>query len=385
LKWQELLGERQVGVSAKGGGEAAIHLTRQVWERHVAEEDYVIFKVDMRNAYNRVFRRIFLERVRLDLPGMYRYAFLLYGEVSNMTFGQWLISSEEGAQQGCSLAALLFSLCLMPLVEEMQLEFPELDLNLWYIDDGTLAGKVGVVAEAFEWLLRKFPENGLDPRPDKCQLVWPSGSRVGDDLFPENVVRYEDQNMDLLGSAIGVPEHVTAYSRGKIERWLELAEEVGNMEDVHIALTLLRFCCGFGKVVHLIRTVPSTVSGEVVKEYDKGMMDVVGKVLGAKLDEEACIRANLAVRAGGLGLRHGAEHAGAAFLASYTLSSRLLADLEEDCEHKQDARDHAAQRLGDMAKEEVETLLDGELVSQSEVSAEIDAVAAQKLWQNYGP
>ena len=43
-------------------------------------------------------------------------------------------------QQGDPLGPLLFSLVLHPLALKIQKEFPNLLLNVWYLDDGCIVG-----------------------------------------------------------------------------------------------------------------------------------------------------------------------------------------------------------------------------------------------------
>jgi ubiquitin carboxyl-terminal hydrolase 44/49 len=52
-------------------------------------------------------------------------------------------------QQGDPLGPLLFSLVLHPLARKIEAEFPDLDLCVWYLDDGTIIGPVDVVHKVF--------------------------------------------------------------------------------------------------------------------------------------------------------------------------------------------------------------------------------------------
>ncbi len=46
-------------------------------------------------------------------------------------------------QQGDPLAPLLFSLVIQKLIAAINARCPGLELNLWYMDDGVLGGRIG--------------------------------------------------------------------------------------------------------------------------------------------------------------------------------------------------------------------------------------------------
>jgi len=60
---------------------------------------------------------------------------------SLLFFGPYTVYSEEGAQQGDPIGPLLFCNTIQPLLSSLQAE-----LNVDYVDDVTLGGKVEMVA-----------------------------------------------------------------------------------------------------------------------------------------------------------------------------------------------------------------------------------------------
>jgi hypothetical protein len=66
---------------------------------------------------------------------------------------------------------LLFAQSIQPLVLRIQSEC-DLDLNLWYADDGTLVGSVSEVAKAYQILKDKGPKYCFVLVPHKTSLWW---------------------------------------------------------------------------------------------------------------------------------------------------------------------------------------------------------------------
>ena len=44
------------------------------------------------------------------------------------------------------------------------------ELNVWYLDDGTLAGNVNTVMEDYCEILKALKSHGLEVNPSKCEL-----------------------------------------------------------------------------------------------------------------------------------------------------------------------------------------------------------------------
>lgn len=69
---QDFLWPAQVGVAIKAGGEAAVHALRARVGRHAASNNWVVAKVDFRNAFNTVCREVVLREVREHFPALAR-------------------------------------------------------------------------------------------------------------------------------------------------------------------------------------------------------------------------------------------------------------------------------------------------------------------------
>ncbi len=117
-----------------------------------------------------------------------------------------------GVQQGCPLAPFLFSLVLRDLILKIEAEVPEVKLNLWYLDDGHLAGTTGDLAKCLELIKKYGPPLGLHINVNKCVAY---GACLDD--LPDEVIRAGD-GISVLGSPVGSKEFV-AYDIHSI-KWI---------------------------------------------------------------------------------------------------------------------------------------------------------------------
>ena len=150
----------QVGVAVPSGAEAVIHIVRAWMGRHETASGKVLVKLDFANAFNRVSRQAVLTAATTHFPGLARWVAWCYQQPSNLRFGATTtIPSAGGVQQGDPLGPLLFAAALQPLAQE--LKTGPLDLAVFFLDDGVLAGDVAAVAAALAHVQQRGESLGL--------------------------------------------------------------------------------------------------------------------------------------------------------------------------------------------------------------------------------
>src|SRR4051794_34833083 len=90
----------------------------------------------------------------------------------HLFFSTITLQSMVGVQQGDPLGPLLFSLVLHPFASRIRDEFPQLNLGVWYLDDGTIIGDVEDVFKVFQFIESEGPARGLVLK--KNEIWWPS-------------------------------------------------------------------------------------------------------------------------------------------------------------------------------------------------------------------
>ena len=160
-----LLSPLQLGVGIRGGCEAIVHAVRELVEKMQDNEDPemedFIFQADLRNAYNNADRQCAFAEVREHFPDLARWVESCYGQESFLTFGDKVINSSQGFHQGDPLASLLFALTFHPVILKIKEEVPDLSINVWFQDNGVLAGKGQDIRKATQILKDKGMPRGL--------------------------------------------------------------------------------------------------------------------------------------------------------------------------------------------------------------------------------
>ena len=84
---------------------------------------------------------------------------------------------------------------------------------------------------------------------------------------------------------------------------MELLTALGELPDPQVALTLLRQCAAFGKLVYSLRVVPHQNHIAALKRYDNAVRDCVESFLCCSFSDNEWSLASLSTKMGGLGLR----------------------------------------------------------------------------------
>jgi hypothetical protein len=154
----------QIGFGVPRATEAAVHAARAYVASLQTGEG--VLKLDFKNAFNMVNRDSMFQIVREQLPELYSFVHMCYSSASFLNFGEFLLLSDEGIQQGDPLGPLLFCATSLKLARSMTSEF-----NTWYLDDGTIGGNVHSLLSDLETVRRVGPSIGLLLNEDKCEII----------------------------------------------------------------------------------------------------------------------------------------------------------------------------------------------------------------------
>jgi hypothetical protein len=180
---------QQVAVGVPFGIGLLVFGLRAMLEMH---PDWVVVKLDLRNAYNEIKRARILQRLleAETLKDLAPLFWATYGQhpaviLAAPDMPQAHFDSSEGVQQGDRLASACFCVGIHPEVQALDAELlAGGGAARFDMDDGYAVGPPDVVFRAVESLSDAVASLGLDIRWDKCYCYGPSGGLASCDHRP---------------------------------------------------------------------------------------------------------------------------------------------------------------------------------------------------------
>ena len=386
------LAPHQLGVGVRGGCEAIVHAVRQALED--GDVDQWVLQADLINAFNMGDRDTAFEEMEQNCPEGLKWVLTCYGADSELLFGDIIIFSSIGFHQGDPLASLLFALLLHPIILLIKHNVPALDLNAWYLDDGTLVGTKKDLRQAVEIFRREGPARGLHlstsvtvlpPALPKSTVWCPTGySSLEADPLQCGIPSIVESGIILLGSPVGDLEWEQEAIKSRVKKVKETTDRLQLLQDPQTEFVLLRSCLALPKVMHLLRSVDPSSHLEIWKDFDRITREALTRILGVPIFDLPWAQAKLPVSQGGLGLRAAEDHGPAAYAASFLSSQPLLRDLL----HLPDEESSASLppillQILSMTQGEEATTESLESIAQKDISFKIDTKNRNLLKEAY--
>lgn len=314
-----LLAPRQLGFGVPGGIEAAVHATRRYVEH--MKPGHVLAKIDFTNAFNTLRRDCILEAVAKHFPELLPFVSSTVVDSSDLQFGEYILQSQEGAQQGDPLGPLYFCLVFKDILQSLRSE-----LVLGYLDDVTMGGDASTVAADFIELEAAATTVGLVINRSKCEIIGHTDETRA--LFADYNIILPETNSEaatLLGAPL-FPGQTLDSVLGSKRLELQLLTNRLSLMPSHDSLYLLRNILTAPRLMFLLRTAPCANSPELL-QYDEVVREALSTTLNIDLADNRWNQASLPIRWGGLGIRSVAMLAPSAYLASAASTTELTSSL----------------------------------------------------------
>ena len=314
----QLTAPLQLGCGVRRGIDAGVHAARTAVMS--AEQGEVMLKIDFENAFNSLRRDHVYETVAKYIPSVSQFVLACYENDSLLSFGDYTLPSSEGLQQGDPIAPMLFCLALHDVIAPLSAR-----IKIAYLDDVTLIGEAGIVADDFAKLKSVAAKLGLTCNVSKCEIV---------PLHQEAVLQCDLQSLfpgipvvhvtaaKLLGAALGT----ASLHDVLVKHHLQIntfKSQLSNLK-AHDAFYLLKNCLSLPKLLFTLRTSPCFSCPDLLNTLDLDLQDALELILNIRCNDTEWQQARLPTKLGGLGVPSTKMIASAAFLASYKGSQTLI-------------------------------------------------------------
>ena len=196
------------------------------------------FYLTFSNAFNNVDWGSMFKEIRARIPSLAAWMECCYGSQPLLYLGDGTILSCCGVQQGDPLGPLGFSLTLQPIVERIKDEVPNLLLNAWYLDDGTLCGSPSDIAAALKIIEDEGPSRGLHLNRSKSLLFIPGASDASSNPLPPEIP-ISRSGFPLLGCPLGPPSFCEETLLKRVEKVKLSLSHLSDLADAQMETTLL--------------------------------------------------------------------------------------------------------------------------------------------------
>lgn len=347
----------QLGVGIPNGAEAGAHAARIYYtSRHNGVR--VFLKIDVKNAFNEIRRDALLRKVKSTVPEIYKFVEQCYRLPTNVYYREHVISSQRGVHQGDPLGPALFCLVVQDIISSLE----DLDLNIWYLDDGTIAGSPNNVLKAFRKIIILAQEIGLELNYAKCELSILSFESDESKLEIEHqfksiaagIQTMKPENEFLLGSPLTDAASTICLNK-KILDLQNLTKRLKNI-SMHSAYYLLRISITTPRLIFFLRGSPMWRNESGLSQYDEVLKSSIESIFNIELNDNAWIESSLPIKKGGIGIRHASDIALPCFLSSlYNVSALLDQLLPENYRQvdmtKVESEDHWCRKFGELPEE----------------------------------
>ena len=158
-----------------------------------------------------------------------------FANAFNMNFGEHLLLSDKGFQQGDPLGPLLFSASSLKLACTLTSEFDD-----WYLDDGSLGNHINRLLSDLEIVPRVGPTIGLVLNEMKCEIVTDDADVVASlKAKMPSTWHVQCHEAVLLGAPAGEQTAVHTVLSSELAVFHRLASRLTSL-NAHDALFLLK-------------------------------------------------------------------------------------------------------------------------------------------------
>jgi hypothetical protein len=143
-----------------------------------------------------------------------------------------VFSLTSGVNQGNPLAGLLFSLTLHAFLLKVHNIIPNLQLNVWYLDDGKIVSTLNDTSRVVQMFVDDEPEHGLHLQLHKLSITNDADAIDLRCLFTASIkFKTFDDGQKMLGCLISPDLYVQDFIKAKIDNIQSIFNRIPYIND----------------------------------------------------------------------------------------------------------------------------------------------------------
>ncbi len=148
-----------------------------------------------------------------------------------------------------------FAVTLHSLIERIKTSIPNLNLNVWYLADGTLMGSPDNLAAALH-IIESLGPSRITPQLEQIPPLHPriSGRPILSTLLKSPPLA--GFFFSFLGCPVGPPDYCEVVFQVRLAKLQTTLDAVHDMGDSQLETTLLRSCLALPKAAFILRVCP---------------------------------------------------------------------------------------------------------------------------------
>ena len=278
-----ICGDKQLGNAIRGGVEILIHLIRILLDLN---PDWVLIKIDTKNAFNELSRKAAINAVIKHVPEIFPYVNNILEKESDVFFNENKnsicvhIIQSVGVPQGSPSSGPIYNITQSDSIKSIQLANPNVEI-LSFHDDHCFLGNFEDATNALVDFDREFALLNLKRQPNKSKIYRPINSLSDAEIeIAENDFHLEhiktDDGIEVAGSPIGSKHYIQQFLDDRVENiknQLRLYMNASNTQssmvshDAHTLYIILRKCIS-SQFTHLLRTCLPSDTYDAAEKLD---------------------------------------------------------------------------------------------------------------------
>ena len=209
------------------GGEVAVHAVRESFKNPTVGG---VLLVDASNAFNLMNLKVAISSMKHISPALETILTNYYQSPTRLfVTGGGEILSREGTTQGDPLGMAMFSLAMVPLINQLQATAKS-TMQVWFADDTSGVGVLKGLRQWWNAITSIGPSFGYHPNAAKTCLVIREVQREAvEQIFEDTCIAITTEGKNHLGATIGSPTFIEDFIASKVEEWTAEVETLAKV------------------------------------------------------------------------------------------------------------------------------------------------------------